>query len=63
MLWSWASDSKQIHVLGLSNKALKIELGQWAAKISKVKVGGRKEYLPVKPDLGESVLNQAESEF
>ena len=32
--------------IDLSNEVLKIDFGQEAAKISEVKVGGRKKYLP-----------------
>ena len=33
----------------LSNEVLNIDFGQGAAKISEVKVGGQKTYLPISP--------------
>ena len=35
--------------MDLSNEKLKIDFGQGAVKISDVKVGGRKKYLPTQP--------------
>ena len=45
------------YVMDLSNEELKIDFGQGAAKISDVKVGGRKKYLPTRPAPGASVSN------
>ena len=35
--------------IDLSNEVINFDFGQGAAKISKVKVGGRKKYLPTRP--------------
>ena len=40
------------YVLDLLNEVLKIQFGQGAAKISEVKVRGRKNYLPTQPTPG-----------
>ena len=42
MSWLWVSISNR-YVLDLPNKILNIDIGQGAAKISEVKVGGRKK--------------------
>ena len=42
MPWPWASISKR-HVMDLSNEVLNICVTQGAAKISEVKIGGRKK--------------------
>ena len=39
--------------MDLSNEVLNIDFGQGAAKISEVKVGRRKKYLPTRPTVGE----------
>jgi len=41
--------------IDLTNEVLNTDFGQGAAKISKVKVGGRKKYLPTQPTQGASV--------
>ena len=35
--------------IDLSNEVLNIDFGQGAAKISEVKLGGRKKHLPISP--------------
>ena len=41
--------------MDLSNEVLNIDFGQETAKISDVKVGGQKIYLPTRPAPGASV--------
>ena len=41
--------------MDLSNEVLNIDFGQGAAKLSEVKVGGRKKYLPTRLAQGTRV--------
>ena len=41
--------SPNIYEIGLSNEVLNIDFCQEAAKISEIKVGGRKKHLPINP--------------
>ena len=64
------SSQKSCHVLGLpspntygmnfSNEELKINFGQAAAKISEVKVGGKKVYLLTQPKSKSTHLRPAD---
>ena len=49
----WANTIR--YVSDLSNEVLNIDFGQKAAKISEVKAGGRKKYLPTLPAMGAKV--------
>ena len=49
------------YVFDLSNKVLNIDFGQRDAKISDLKVGGRKKYLPTQPGLTPTHLGPAET--
>ena len=42
----------------LLNEVLNIDFGQGAAKISEVKVGGQKKYLPTQPGSNRCALGQ-----
>ena len=49
--------------MGLLNEVLNIDFGQGAAKISKVKVGGRKKYLLTWPTPGAFVRTEMNQQF
>ena len=58
-IWNMVEHKNVLHLLGSprfeinhSNEVLNIDFGQGAAKISEVKVGGRKKYLPTRLTAG-----------
>ena len=49
--------------MDLLKEVLNNDFGQEAAKISEVKVGGQKKYLPTRPAPGASVSNPARGQI
>ena len=47
--------SSNRYAMDLSNEILTIDFDQWVAKISEVKLGERKKYLPTRPTPGARV--------
>ena len=52
MIWPWYSITPNRYEINLLNEVINIDFGQGAAKISEVKVGVRKKYLPTRPAPG-----------
>ena len=56
IIWSFIKTPPNRYVINLSNEVLNLDFGQGTAKISEVKIGVLKKYLPTRPTLGAPTL-------